>query len=74
MSIYLYVHTYIYISLLSEENSRVDYVTGLEIMEDLLAQLDDKDLVMKYASWIMKKDEVLGAKVYLLSLLPSNIF
>nr|CAG8434698.1 7037_t:CDS:10 [Entrophospora candida] len=50
-------------SLLSEKNPKIDYATGLEKMVDLLGKLDDKDLVMKYASWIMKKDEILGAKI-----------
>ena len=40
-----------------------DFQNGLKRMGDLLSQLDDADLVWEYASWVMLKDEIIGAKV-----------
>ena len=32
-------------------------------MANILGKLDDYDLVWEYASWIIKQDEIIGAKV-----------
>jgi len=49
--------------ILTDELPDSDFQNGLKRMGDLLSRLDDADLVWEYASWMMLKDEIIGAKV-----------
>ncbi|CAG8482660.1 5490_t:CDS:10 [Paraglomus occultum] len=51
--------------ILTDELPDNDFQNGLKRMGDLLSQLDDADLVWEYASWVMLKDEVIGAKIFI---------
>ncbi|CAG8557965.1 2611_t:CDS:10 [Paraglomus brasilianum] len=51
--------------ILTDELPDNDFQNGLKRMGDLLSQLDDADLVWEYASWVMLKDEIIGAKIFI---------
>ncbi|CAG8490970.1 5112_t:CDS:10 [Ambispora leptoticha] len=42
-----------------------DFENGLKQMTELLTQIDDSDLVWEYASWVISKDQVLGAQIFI---------
>ncbi|RIA94527.1 vacuolar sorting protein 39 domain 2-domain-containing protein [Glomus cerebriforme] len=51
--------------ILEKDNSDKDVSNGLQQMANILGMLDDHDLILEYASWVVKQDEIIGAKVYI---------
>ncbi|CAG8574593.1 9361_t:CDS:10 [Ambispora gerdemannii] len=49
--------------MMNNEKPDPDFKDGLKQMADLLTQTDDSDLVWEYASWIISKDQILGAQI-----------
>ncbi|CAG8566496.1 1122_t:CDS:10, partial [Diversispora eburnea] len=52
--------------LIDQENSDLDFPDGLKQMSDLLAKLDDQELVWECASWVIHKNEIIGATIFIL--------
>ena len=54
---------YIQFRIHEDKSPDDDDSNGLQQMADILGKLDDHDLVWEYASWVIKQNEVIGAKV-----------
>ncbi|CAG8455984.1 9617_t:CDS:10, partial [Acaulospora morrowiae] len=51
-------------TLIDQENSEQGFTDGLQKMVNLLAKLRDQELVLEYASWVIRKNDIIGAKIF----------
>ncbi|KAG9296858.1 hypothetical protein G9A89_006813 [Geosiphon pyriformis] len=60
--------------MISSETPEPDFKDGLKKMAELLSTIDDVDLVWEYSNWIIPKDQVLAAQIFIRSDLRQPFF
>ncbi|CAG8578176.1 17554_t:CDS:10, partial [Acaulospora colombiana] len=51
-------------SLIDQKNSNQDFPDGLQKMADFLAKSSDQEFFWEHASWVIHRDEIIGAKIF----------